>query len=99
MGAREARTVGGAGGGPARPDAQAASDVGGLKCPARFGYEHRALRVPKGKHRPSPGQVALECPQRVLAGRHEAGLAALALDAHELRVEVDRGDTERDELL
>ena len=35
-------------------------------------------------------QVALERAQRVLADRHEPRLAALALDAHRLGVEVDR---------
>ena len=44
-------------------------------------------------------QVARHGAQRVLADRHEARLAALALDAHLLGVEVDRADVEVDDLL
>ena len=44
-------------------------------------------------------QVAVDRPQRGLAGRHEARLAALALHAHALAVEVDRVEVEVHELL
>ena len=57
--------------------------------------------APRCRRRASRGRAPGSAPARqgVLADGHEARLAALALDAHLLGVEVDRADVEVDELL
>src|SRR3954447_26083550 len=89
--------------GVARPRAQAASDIGRREPAAGLGEEQRAVAGGAfGSPReggPATLQPAPDGLQRLLAGGHEARLAALALDPHLLVVEVDRADVEVDELL
>ena len=83
-----------------RPGPQAAPHVGRREPPAGLGEEQRRLvrgRVASAAARAL--QVAADARAARLAGGHEARLAALALDAHLLGVEVDRADVEVDELL
>src|SRR5688572_4908619 len=82
-----------------RPRPQAAPDVRRREPPAGLGEEQRLLAVAGVERAASALQIAPDGAQRVLPGRHEAGLAALALDTHLLGVEVDRARVEVDQLL
>src|SRR5215212_6173987 len=77
-----------------RPGSQAAPDVGGREPPTGLREEQRRLPQARVERPAGALQVAADRRQRVLADRHEAGLAALALDADLLGVEVDRADVE-----
>src|SRR5215207_5152334 len=79
-----------------RPRAQAAAHVGRREAAAALGEEQRGLAGTRVERAAGALQIARHCPQRVLADGHEARLAALALDAQLLGVEVERADVEVD---
>src|SRR5687767_7655692 len=83
--------------GAPRPGPQAAPDIRCGEPPAALGEEQRRLSRARVQGAPGALQVAPHGGQGVLAGRHEARLAPLALDADLLRVEVERADVEVDE--
>src|SRR5829696_3743570 len=79
------------------PRAQAPPDVRRGEPPAALGEEQRGLAGTRVQDAPGALQVPAHGGDRVLPGGDEAGLAALALDAHLLPVEVQRDDVEVDE--
>src|SRR5205809_226766 len=82
-----------------RSRARSPPDVGGREPAAGLRQEQRGLATAAVEGVARALQVAPERAQGGLPRGHEAGLAALALDAHLLAVEVDRADVERDQLL
>src|SRR5215211_800177 len=82
-----------------RPGAQPAPDVGRGEAPAGLGEEESGLAGAGVERGAGTLQVAGDGTQSVLADGHEAGLAALPLDADLLGVEVDRAGVEVDQLL
>ena len=69
-----------------------------VETPAAHGQEEGVVRAGR-ERRPSRLQVARELERRLLAERDDALLAALAADVHDLAVEVDVAEVERDRLL
>src|SRR5918911_5749089 len=81
------------------PGPQPASDIGRGQPPAAFRDEQGGLAIAAVQRRPAALEVGGDGPQRRLPDRHEAGLAALALDPDLLRVELDGAEIEVDDLL
>ncbi len=84
-----------------RPAAPTCAGAGARRRSRAGGPPWRGTARPtrRRRARAALGQIPLERAQRVLAGRHDPGPAALALHAHRLGVEVDRVQLERHELL
>src|SRR5436305_10822392 len=84
--------------GLAAPDAQASAYVGSREPAAGLRQQQGALLC-NVEGRAAAVEVALERPAGMLADRYEPRLRALPLHAHDLAIEVDRVDVERDQLL
>src|SRR3954454_4887187 len=82
-----------------RPGPQATSDVGRGQPAAGLGQEQRGLPAARVERAARTLEIARDRAQGVLSDGDEPGLAALALDADLLAVEVDRADVEVHELL
>ena len=70
------------------PALQAAAHVGGMQAPAALRDEQRLLSPRADECSPPALEIAAESRLRGLTHRHEARLAALAVDAQPLALEV-----------